>query len=80
MARYERGLGASLRAEVSAALDRLMRAWRMALAYMHWSDAAVCRMSRSRGVIDFHDACDSNDPRLPWGTLRCRRCGKEFWL
>ena len=75
-----KGFGASLRAEVSAALDCLMRAWRTVLAYLHLSDAAVCRMSRSRGVIDFHDACDSDDPPLHFGTLRCRRCSKDFWL
>lgn len=60
----------------------LRKAWPWVLARFRLSDAAVCEMSRGRGLADdYHDYPDS-DPPEPWHfhTHKCRRCGKEFTI
>ena len=46
---------------------------------MHWNDKIVCEMSK--GEKDYHDYIDdeSKSP-LHLGTLKCERCGKEFYI
>ena len=51
--------------------------WRHFLAYMHWSDSAVCEFSQ--GEKDYHDYCDDEwQCPLHGVTLTCVRCGKNF--
>jgi hypothetical protein len=60
----------------------LRRFWRLVLARFRLDLAAVCEMSRGRGLHDdYHDYPDS-DPPEPWHfhTHKCRRCGKEFTI
>jgi len=69
-----------VRAEVSGDIGRFLSAWHTVLAFFHLSKRSVCRMSVGAGMYDYHDERDSDDPPLHFGTMRCRRCGKDFWL
>lgn len=55
----------------------MKRLWKTFLAYMHWSDSAVCEMSI--GDKDYHDYMDWEDGQ-PWHMcmMPCKRCGKQF--
>ncbi len=51
------------------------------LARFRLDMAAVCEMSRGRGVDDFHDYPDdaTGDP-LHFFEMTCKRCGKRFCI
>lgn len=52
------------------------------LAILHASDYAVCEMSKGRGAFDdYHDYMD-DECGEPWHfvPMRCRRCGKQFYI
>jgi hypothetical protein len=51
------------------------------LARFRLSSVAVCKMSRDKGLTDYHDYPDSTTPE-PWHfyTHTCRRCGKHFTI
>lgn len=53
--------------------------WSWFLAVFHLSDQAVCEMSK--GSTDYHDYID-DEFGMPWHftVLKCKRCGKEFWI
>ncbi len=58
------------------------RLWLWFLARFHLSDAAVCRMSIGRGPHeDYHDYQDDEHGQ-PWHfvLLKCKRCGKGFYI
>lgn len=57
----------------------MRRCWRVLLAALHLSDDAVCEVSRSMGLNDWHDYVD-DVVGIPahFVTLRCKRCGKQF--
>ncbi len=42
---------------------------------------AVCEQSAGKGLYDYHDYPDDEHGQ-PWHfvPLRCKRCGKEFFL
>jgi len=51
--------------------------WKRFLAYMHWSDNAVCELSK--GGKDYHDYHDDEAAcPLHMHVLTCKRCGKNF--
>jgi hypothetical protein len=55
----------------------MKRLWKTFLAYMHWSESAVCEMSV--GDKDYHDFEDSEDGQpFHFGPMPCKRCGKLF--
>jgi hypothetical protein len=58
------------------------RLWFWFLARFHLSDAAVCEMSRGRGLHDdYHDYDDDViGAPLHFCVLKCKRCGKEFMI
>ena len=71
----------ALRFDASRLIGYVIFGWDFFLAYFHLSDAAVCRMSMGRSVSrDFHTERDSDDPAYFVETVRCRRCGKDFWI
>jgi hypothetical protein len=51
------------------------------LAWLHWSDKAVCEMSKGMGLADYHDYPDDVQGE-PWhfAELTCKRCGKTFTI
>lgn len=51
------------------------------VAFLHLNDRIVCEESEKRGVIDYHDYCDSN-VGIPWHgeMFVCKRCGKNFYI
>ena len=53
--------------------------WLHWLATLRLSRHAVCVMSQTKGVIDYHDYHDTAE-KFPdhFTTLTCERCGKEF--
>ena len=56
--------------------------WKWFLARFHLSETAVCELSADRGPFDdFHDYDDGIEG-LPWHfvLLKCKRCGKEFYI
>lgn len=56
--------------------------WHWFLARFHFSDWAVCEMSKGRGPHDdYHDYQDS-EHGCPWHfvLMKCKRCGKEFYI
>lgn len=60
----------------------MRRLWLWFLARFRLSGAAVCEMSKGRGMFDdYHDYPDSiegfPDHFIP---LTCKRCGKVFYL
>jgi hypothetical protein len=60
----------------------LSRFWLWFLARFHLSDAAVCEMSKGRGLHDdYHDYPDDvlGEP-LHFIELVCKRCGKRFCI
>lgn len=59
--------------------QKMKRLIKLFIAYMHWNDKIVCEMSK--GEKDYHDYIDdeSKSP-LHLGTLKCERCGKEFYI
>ena len=61
-------------------MSRLERWWWLFLARFRLSQAAVCAMSRGRGLHDdFHDWKDSVEGE-PWHfhVFSCKYCGKLF--
>lgn len=56
--------------------------WKRFLAFMHWSNTAVCEMSCRGDGKDYHDYYDSEDaaPPMSWYNYKCKRCGKEFTI
>lgn len=53
--------------------------WLYWLATFRLSEFAVCTMSVSRGVVDFHDYPDDVEGFPDHFThLTCKRCGKRF--
>lgn len=61
---------------------RLRRWWRWVLARYRLDLAAVCEMSLGRGLFDdFHDYPD-DEAGQPWHMveLKCKRCGKTFYI
>lgn len=63
-------------------INRLEYIWKWLIARFHLNDEIVCEMSKGRGMYnDFHDFTDS-EFRIPWHfvTMKCRRCGKEFYI
>ncbi len=57
----------------------MKKLWRRLLAYMHWSDLAVCE--ESKGDRDYHDYMDDKSKcPLHFFTLTCERCGKDFTI
>jgi len=58
------------------------RWWLWFLARFRLSEAAVCALSRGRGLADdYHDYPDSEHGTPDhFVTLRCKRCGKEFTI
>lgn len=60
----------------------IRRFWRWFLARHRLDLDLVCELSKGRGLHDdFHDY-DDNDPPEPWHfyTMKCRRCGKSFYI
>jgi hypothetical protein len=58
------------------------RFWRWVQARFRLNLQVVCEMSAGRGTHnDFHDYPDSEHGQ-PWHmvALKCRRCGKEFYI
>jgi hypothetical protein len=53
--------------------------WMYWLAALRLNKHAVCVMSSTKGVVDFHDYPD-DEHGFPdhFTTLKCKRCGKEF--
>lgn len=58
------------------------RLWRRFLAWTRLSERAVCEMSAGRGPHeDYHDYPDDVVGSPVHGLeLRCRRCGKGFYI
>jgi len=58
----------------------MKRLWKLFLAYMRWSDSAVCEISVDGK--DFHDYVDDKDGGAPmcWHLYTCSRCGKKFTI
>jgi hypothetical protein len=56
--------------------------WKLLLATFRLSDVAICEMSVGLGPYeDFHDYPDDAEGKLThFGVLRCKRCGKEFYI
>ncbi len=55
--------------------------WKIFLAYMHWSDSAVCEMSCRGDGKDYHDYHDDeSESPLHMFPLTCKRCGKDFTI
>lgn len=55
--------------------------WLYVLAWLHWSDYAVCEMSKSRGPHeDFHDYWDGEHGPWHFAEHHCTRCGKGFYI
>jgi hypothetical protein len=56
--------------------------WLYFLAYFRLSDHAICEMSKGRGShTDFHDYPDDAIGKpYHFIPLKCRRCGKEFFI
>ncbi len=60
----------------------MRRLWLWFMALFRLSNYAICEMSKGKGLHnDFHDYPD-DEYGTPWhfGTLRCKRCGKEFTM
>jgi len=60
----------------------MRRLWRWFLARFRLSMAAVCEMSKGRGPHnDYHDYPD-DEMGAPFHMvlLKCKRCGKEFYI
>lgn len=60
----------------------LRRKWRWLMAVWRIDLAAVCELSAGRGPHnDFHDYPD-DETGQPWHfvPLKCKRCGKEFYI
>lgn len=60
----------------------MRRIWLWFLARFRLSDEAVCEMSKGRGLFDdFHDYPDdeAGEP-CHFAILKCKRCGKEFYI
>lgn len=58
------------------------RLWLWFLAYFRLSDEAVCEMSKDCGLHDdFHDYPD-DELGSPdhFGLMKCKRCGKRFYI
>lgn len=60
----------------------LARLWRRLQARFRWNLTAVCELSKGRGPHnDYHDYPDDIHGQ-PWHfmPLKCKRCGKEFYI
>ncbi len=59
----------------------MARLWKRFLAWMRWSDDAVCEMSIGLDYDnDYHDYPDDDLGPAHFVMLRCQRCGKEFCI
>lgn len=59
----------------------IRRFWRWLSAVYRWDPAAVCELSRGRGLADYHDYPDSTTPEpCHFTTHTCARCGKLFTI
>ena len=55
------------------------RFWRKFLAFMRWSNKAICE--ESRGLDDYHDYQDSIEKQqMHFYRYTCIRCGKKFFI
>jgi hypothetical protein len=61
---------------------RIRLLWRWFLATFRLSEEAVCEMSVGLGPYeDFHDYPDDIEGKpTHLSALRCKRCGKEFYI
>ncbi len=59
-----------------------MRLWKWFLARFRLSLSAVCEMSKGLSPhADYHDYHDDENGRPDhFQSLRCKRCGKEFFI
>jgi hypothetical protein len=59
----------------------MRRFWRWIKAVLRTDPAAVCEMSRTKGLVDYHDYPDSVEG-VPehFVALTCKRCGKQFMV
>ena len=55
--------------------------WLCFLARFRLSLAAVCEMSKGKGLLDYHDYPDDElGTPAHFVTMKCKRCGKEFMI
>ncbi len=57
------------------------RWWLLFLAWFHFSEYAVCEMSKDRGPYnDFHDWYDSDTGPFHMSEHHCSRCNTGFYI
>lgn len=60
---------------------KLNKLFRKIIAFLRLNDQIVCKESKNKDLIDYHDYPDSIEGE-PWHfvKLTCKRCNKQFTI